>query len=132
MINNGIEVQLKPDAQNIKGNNFLTIKETLSRMGQADFDTKLLIQECHILHKQSRYFILHYKEFFELENGVRNYSDIDLEKRDSICYCLKKWGHINFIDKPEKARPINTLGISVIKYADKNDWIFETKYQVGK
>ena len=119
-----LEVGLKePD-------DFLKIRETLSRIGVASRKERKLYQSCHILHKQGRYYIVHFKELFALDGKETNLSDNDIARRNSIAKLLKDWGLVNIIGNAENVAPMSQ--IKIISFKEKNDWILETKYNIGK
>ena len=119
-----LEVSLKePD-------DFLKIRETLSRIGVASRREKKLYQSCHILHKQGRYYIVHFKELFALDGKDTNLSENDIARRNSIAKLLKDWGLVNIIGNAENVAPMSQIKIISIK--ENNDWILETKYNIGK
>ena len=121
-----LEVQLKePD-------DFLKVRETLTRIGVASRKDKKLFQSCHILHKQGRYFIVHFKELFALDGKQANFSDNDAERRNTIAQLLSDWGLIAILNKEvaEKKAPLSQ--IKVIAFKEKNEWNLETKYNIGK
>ena len=119
-----LEVGLKePD-------DFLKVRETLSRVGVASRKEKKLYQSCHILHKQGRYFIVHFKELFALDGKDTNLSANDISRRNTITNLLKDWGLINIISEIGEVAPLSQ--IKILSYAEKNDWILETKYNIGK
>ena len=119
-----LEVSLKePD-------DFLKIRETLSRIGVASRREKKLYQSCHILHKQGRYYIVHFKELFALDGKDTNLSENDIARRNSIAKLLKDWGLVNIIGNAENGAPMSQ--IKIISFKEKNDWILETKYNIGK
>ena len=118
-----LEVSLKePD-------DFLKIRETLSRIGVASRREKKLYQSCHILHKQGRYYIVHFKELFALDGKDTNLSENDIARRNSIAKLLKDWGLVNIIGNAENVAPMSQ--IKIISFKEKNDWILETKYNIG-
>ena len=121
-----LEVQLKePD-------DFLKVRETLTRIGVASRKDKKLFQSCHILHKQGRYFIVHFKELFALDGKHSNLSDNDIERRNTIAQLLSDWGLISIIN-PDNAKNKAPLSqIKVISFKDKGNWSLETKYNIGK
>jgi hypothetical protein len=121
-----LEVSLKePD-------DFLKVRETLTRIGVASRKDKKLFQSCHILHKQGRYFIVHFKELFALDGKHSNLSDNDIERRNTITQLLADWGLISIIN-PDNANAKAPLSqIKVISFKDKNNWSLETKYNIGK
>ena len=123
---NMLEVQLKePD-------DFLKVRETLTRIGVASRKDKKLFQSCHILHKQGRYFIVHFKELFALDGKHSNLSDNDIERRNTIAQLLSDWGLISIIN-PDNAKNKAPLSqIKVISFKDKGNWSLETKYNIGK
>ena len=119
-----LEVSLKePD-------DFLKIRETLSRIGVASRREKKLYQSCHILHKQGRYYIVHFKELFALDGKDTNLSENDIARRNSIAKLLNDWGLVNIIGNAENVAPMSQ--IKIISFKEKNDWILETKYNIGK
>ena len=120
-----LEVELKePD-------DFLKIRETLSRIGVASRKDKVLYQSCHILHKQGKYFIVHFKELFALDGKDTNISENDIARRNTIANLLSDWGLINVVGKSVvEAAPLSQ--IKVISFKEKNEWLLETKYNIGK
>lgn len=111
---------------------FLKVRETLTRIGVASRKDKTLYQSCHILHKQGRYFIVHFKELFALDGKKANLSINDVQRRNRIIQLLSDWGLITIL-KPETITDIAPLNqIKVIAYKEKGDWILETKYNIGK
>ena len=111
---------------------FLKVRETLTRIGVASRKDKTLYQSCHILHKQGRYFIVHFKELFALDGKKANLSMNDVQRRNRIIQLLSDWGLITIL-KPETITDIAPLNqIKVIAYKEKGDWILETKYNIGK
>ena len=109
---------------------FLKVRETLSRIGVASRKEKKLYQSCHILHKQGRYFIVHFKELFALDGKNTNLSANDISRRNTITNLLKDWGLVNIISEIGEVAPLSQ--IKILSYAEKNDWILETKYNIGK
>ena len=111
---------------------FLKVRETLTRIGVASRKEKKLYQSCHILHKQGRYYIVHFKELFALDGKHANLTQNDVQRRNRIIQLLSDWGLITIL-KPETITDIARLNhIKVIAYKEKNDWILETKYNIGK
>ena len=110
---------------------FLKVRETLSRIGIASKKDKKLYQSCHILHKQGRYFIVHFKELFGLDGKKTNFSDEDIQRRNTIVKLLIDWGLVEIVDvtRIEKQAPLSQ--IKVISFKEKKDWILETKYNIG-
>ena len=111
---------------------FLKIRETLSRIGVASRKEKKLYQSCHILHKQGRYYIVHFKELFALDGKRANITVNDVQRRNRIIQLLLDWGLVSVVstDKVSDIAPLNQ--IKVISYKEKNDWNLETKYNIGK
>ena len=125
-VENMVEIKLKqPD-------DFLKVRETLSRIGIASKKDKKLYQSCRILHKQGRYFIVHFKELFGLDGKKTNFSDEDIQRRNTIVKLLIDWGLVEIVDvtRIEKQAPLSQ--IKVISFKEKKDWILETKYNIGK
>jgi hypothetical protein len=119
-----LEVGLKePD-------DFLKVRETLSRIGVASRKEKKLYQSCHILHKQGRYYIVHFKELFALDGKNTNLSENDVARRNTIANLLKDWGLINVLGDTTVVAPLSQ--IKVLSFREKNEWILETKYNIGK
>jgi|TARA_R100000030_G_scaffold96720_1_gene85119 hypothetical protein len=120
-----LEVGLKePD-------DFLKVRETLSRIGVASRKNKTLFQSCHILHKQGKYYIVHFKELFALDGKDTNISENDIARRNTIANLLSDWGLINVVGKSTvEAAPLSQ--IKVISFKEKNEWSLETKYNIGK
>tara|TARA_Y100000114_G_scaffold60550_1_gene55560 strand:- start:2041 stop:2448 length:408 start_codon:yes stop_codon:yes gene_type:complete len=120
-----LEVGLKePD-------DFLKVRETLSRIGVASRKDKTLFQSCHILHKQGKYFIVHFKELFALDGKDTNISENDIARRNTIANLLSDWGLVKVMKTDEvKSAPLSQ--IKVISFKEKNDWKLETKYNIGK
>jgi hypothetical protein len=123
---NPLEVTLtQPD-------DFLKVRETLTRIGVASRKDKVLYQSCHILHKQGRYFIVHFKELFALDGKSADLTDNDLERRNTIAKLLIDWGLVKVV-KPELFQELAPLSqIKVIAFKDKHDWSLQTKYNIGK
>ena len=111
---------------------FLKVRETLTRIGVASRKEKKLYQSCHILHKQGRYFIVHFKELFALDGKHANLTSNDVQRRNRIARLLADWGLITVV-KPESVSDIAPLNqIKVLSYKDKGDWSLEQKYNIGK
>tara|TARA_R100000805_G_C3593267_1_gene94836 strand:+ start:108 stop:530 length:423 start_codon:yes stop_codon:yes gene_type:complete len=110
---------------------FLKVRETLTRIGVASRKEKKLYQSCHILHKQGKYFIVHFKELFALDGKKANLSVNDVQRRNRIIQLLSDWGLIStVIDETLDIAPLNQ--IKVISYKEKGNWTLETKYNIGK
>ena len=121
-----IEIKLnEPD-------DFLKVRETLTRIGVASRKEKKLYQSCHILHKQGRYFIVHFKELFALDGKRANITVNDVQRRNRIIQLLLDWGLVTVVetDKVLDIAPLNQ--IKVLAYKEKNEWELETKYNIGK
>ena len=119
-----LEVGLKePD-------DFLKVRETLSRIGVASRKERKLYQSCHILHKQGRYYIVHFKELFALDGKKTNLSENDIARRNTITNLLKDWGLIHVIGEITEVAPLSQ--IKVLSFSEKSDWTLETKYNIGK
>jgi hypothetical protein len=130
------EVQWTPD-QMIEvvlsePDDFLKVRETLTRIGVASRKERKLYQSCHILHKQGKYFIVHFKELFALDGKRANLTVNDVQRRNRIVQLLADWGLIGIVnvEQIENIAPLNQ--IKVLSYKDKTDWILETKYNIGK
>ena len=119
-----LEVGLKePDA-------FLKIRETLSRIGVASRKERKLYQSCHILHKQGRYYIVHFKELFALDGKQTNLSDNDIARRNTITKLLKDWELVEVVGELNDLAPLSQ--IKIISFKEKDEWNLETKYNIGK
>ena len=118
-----LEVTLKePD-------DFLKVRETLSRIGVASRKEKTLYQSCHILHKQGRYFIVHFKELFALDGKDTNLSENDIARRNTIANLLNDWGLIEVKGSVEPMAPLSQ--IKILSFREKDEWTLETKYNIG-
>ena len=109
---------------------FLKVRETLSRIGVASRKERKLYQSCHILHKQGRYYIVHFKELFALDGKKTNLSENDIARRNTIANLLKDWGLINILGEVTDVAPLSQ--IKVLSFSEKNEWTSETKYNIGK
>ena len=119
-----IEVKLnEPD-------DFLKVRETLSRIGVASRKERKLYQSCHILHKQGRYYIVHFKELFALDGKKTNLTENVIARRNTIAGLLKDWCLIDVIGSAEPAAPLSQ--IKVLSFREKEEWTLETKYNIGK
>jgi len=123
----GVEIILpSPD-------NFLKIKETLTRVGIASKKDKKLYQSCHILHKQGRYSILHFKELFILDGKENNLTDDDIARRNTIVNLLEEWKLLEVLDSSRIEDPIAPLSqIKILSHKEKAEWSLESKYNIGK
>lgn len=111
---------------------FLKVRETLTRIGVASRKEKKIYQSCHILHKQGKYYIVHFKELFALDGKHANLTVNDVQRRNRIINLLSDWGLIS-INSPELVTDVAPLNqIKVLSYRDKNDWVLESKYNIGK
>jgi len=110
---------------------FLKVRETLTRIGVASRKEKKIYQSCHILHKQGRYFLVHFKELFALDGKHANLTSNDVQRRNRIAQLLSDWGLVEVLntDQIKDIAPLNQ--IKVLAYRDKGDWILETKYNIG-
>ena len=110
---------------------FLKVRETLTRIGVASRKEKKIYQSCHILHKQGRYFLVHFKELFALDGKHANLTSNDVQRRNRIAQLLVDWGLVGIVsaESIQDVAPLNQ--IKVLSYKDKGDWILETKYNIG-
>jgi len=121
-----LEVELK------SADDFLKIRETLSRIGVASRRDKVLYQSCHILHKQGRYYLVHFKELFALDGKPTDLSQNDLQRRNTIAKLLSDWGLLIILD-PELFTDVAPLTqIKVLSFREKGEWTLATKYSIGK
>ena len=112
--------------------NFLKVKETLTRIGIASRKERRLYQSCHILHKQGRYFLVHFKELFALDGKESNLTNNDVERRNTVAILLQDWGLLKVL-KPAEAEPQASLSqIKVLAFKEKNEWELVPKYNIGK
>ena len=109
---------------------FLKVRETLTRIGVASRKEKKLYQSCHILHKQGRYFLTHFKELFALDGKQTNLSENDIARRNTIANLLKDWGLISIMGDASDCAPLSQ--IKVLSFREKDDWELCTKYNIGK
>ena len=122
-----IEVTLKED------DDFLKIRETLTRIGVASRKDKTIYQSCHILHKRGKYYIVHFKELFALDGKPSNFSEDDIARRNTIANLLAEWDLIGLVDATRSSDPVAPLSqIKVLPHKEKNDWILTAKYNIGK
>ena len=120
-----IEVRLKED------DDFLKVKETLTRIGIASRREKKLFQSCHILHKQGKYYIVHFKELFALDGKPTNISENDIERRNTVVNLLNEWSLVEIVS-PEKAQPtISIRQMKILPFGEKSEWDLQAKYTIG-
>ena len=124
---NMIEVKLN------EGDDFLKVRETLTRIGVASRKDKTLYQSCHILHKQGRYFIVHFKELFALDGKPSNFSDSDISRRNTIANLLAEWGLLTLVTPDLSKQPVAPISqIKVLPFKEKDQWNLTAKYNIGK
>ena len=111
---------------------FLKVRETLTRIGVASRKEKKLYQSCHILHKQGKYYIVHFKELFALDGKKANLSLNDVQRRNRIVQLLGDWGLVSINSKESIADVAPLSQIKVLAYREKGDWTLESKYNIGK
>jgi len=112
---------------------FLKVRETLTRIGIASRKDKTLYQSCHVLHKQGRYYIVHFKELFALDGKPANFDTGDISRRNTIANLLSDWGLIKLVDPDKSADPIAPMSqIKIIPHKDKDEWTLEAKYTIGR
>lgn len=113
---------------------FLKVRETLTRIGVASKKDRILYQSCHILHKQGKYYIVHFKELFSLDGKPTDISENDLSRRNAIANLLSDWGLIKIVDKSktETPPPIFLSQIKILSHKEKDDWELVPKYNIGK
>lgn len=126
MLDTLVEVTLKTE------DDFLKVRETLTRIGVASRKTKTIYQSCHILHKQGRYYIVHFKELFALDGKPSNFGEEDKARRNTIANLLAEWGIVKLVDEKSK-EPVAPLSqIKVLPHREKNEWNLIAKYNIGK
>ena len=124
-IDDMVEVKLKED------DDFLKVKETLTRIGIASRKEKKLFQSCHILHKQGKYYIVHFKELFALDGKATNISENDIERRNTIANLLHEWELVKLVT-PEKAQPtVPIRQLKILPFGEKEEWDLQAKYSIG-
>jgi hypothetical protein len=112
---------------------FLKIKETLTRIGVASRKEKKLYQSCHIFHKQGKYYIVHFKEMFAIDGKPSNFSDEDKGRRNKVAELLQDWGLLKVVDSSFIKEPIASMSqIKILSHKEKNEWTLETKYNMGR
>ena len=116
-----------------KEDDFLKVRETLTRIGVASKKEKTLYQSCHILHKQGRYYIVHFKELFALDGKPSNFSESDMARRNTITNLLKEWDLIEVVIESQTENPISPISqIKVLPFKEKDEWELVAKYNIGK
>ena len=126
-INSLVEVKLRNE------DDFLKVRETLTRIGVASKKEKTLYQSCHILHKQGRYFIVHFKELIALDGKPSNMSESDTARRNTISNLLKEWELVDLVRSEQTENPVAPISqIKVLPYKEKNEWELVAKYNIGK
>lgn len=121
-----LEVELpEPD-------NFLKVKETLTRIGIASRKERRLYQSCHILHKQGRYFLVHFKELFALDGKESNLTNNDVERRNTVAVLLQDWGLLKIMKPAEAEQQASLSQIKVLSFKEKDEWDLVPKYNIGK
>ena len=121
-----LEITLKQD------DDFLKVRETLTRIGVASRKDKRLYQSCHILHKKGKYYIVHFKELFSLDGKPTDFDESDLGRRNTIANLLAEWGLVLLVSKQRSEAPVAPLSqIKVISYGERNEWDLVTKYSIG-
>ena len=127
MLETLVEVRINND------DDFLKIRETLTRIGVASRKDKTIYQSCHILHKQGRYYIVHFKELFALDGKPSNFGDEDKGRRNTIANLIAEWGLVELVDKNKSTEPVAPLSqIKVLPHREKNEWNLVAKYNIGK
>jgi len=111
---------------------FLKVRETLTRIGVASRKEKKIYQSCHILHKQGKYYIVHFKELFALDGKKTNLSSNDVQRRNRIIQLLSDWGLIGVVNSEKIADVAPLNQIKVLSFKEKNDWTLESKYNIGR
>jgi hypothetical protein len=121
-----LEITLKEE------DDFLKVRETLTRIGVASRKDKTLYQSCHILHKQGKFYIVHFKEMFALDGKPTNFSDEDKGRRNTIAALLEDWGLLKIVDPSQAADPVTALNqIKILPHTEKNEWTLVQKYAIG-
>lgn len=127
LINTLVEVTLENE------DDFLKVKETLTRIGVASKKNKTLYQSCHILHKQGKYYIVHFKELFALDGKPSDFSEEDRGRRNAIAKLVDEWGLVKIVDKNQIKEPITPISqIKILPYKEKEEWNLVAKYNIGR
>lgn len=122
-----VEIKLKTEED------FLKVRETLTRIGVASARDRKLYQSCHILHKQGRYYIVHFKELFVLDGKPSTLTDDDIGRRNTITNLICEWGLVEIVDKQKTEAPVAPMSqVKVIPYRDKDQWELVAKYNIGR
>ena len=122
-----VEVTLK------ESDDFLKVKETLTRIGVASRKDKTLYQSCHILHKQPKYYIVHFKELFALDGKPYNFSDTDVARRNTIANLLEEWNLVKLVNVDKTKEPTLPLNqLKILSFSEKDEWTLTPKYNIGK
>ena len=121
-----VEIKLK------KSEDFLKIKETLTRMGIPSVKERKLFQSCHILHKKGKYYIVHFKELFKLDGKDAEIEDEDVQRRNLICSLLDEWELVELVDKSKIEDKLHIKKIKIIPFSKKDEWDLIAKYNIGK
>ena len=126
-LSNMIEVTLKNE------DDFLKVRETLTRIGIASRKDKILYQSCHILHKQGQYYIVHFKELFALDGKPANFDEAHIARRNTVANLLGDWGLVVLVDAEKSSEPKAPLSqIKILPFKEKNEWSLEAKYNIGR
>jgi hypothetical protein len=127
MLESLVEVLIKDD------DDFLKIRETLTRIGVASRKDKTIYQSCHILHKQGRYYIVHFKELFALDGKPSNFGEEDKGRRNTIANLIAEWGLVELVEPAKSSEPVTPLSqIKVLPHREKDQWNLVAKYNIGK
>lgn len=126
ILNTFLEVKLAEEED------FLKVKETLTRIGVASKKDKILYQSCHILHKQGRYYVVHFKELFALDGKPTNFTDEDRSRRNTIVSLLEEWNLVKIMNRHLLEDKISLNQVKIISFKEKDSWVLTSKYNVGK
>ena len=125
-VDNLLEIELNDEED------FLKIRETLTRIGVASRKDKTIYQSCHILHKRGKYYIVHFKELFALDGKKTNFNENDLGRRNTITNLLAEWGLLNLVNAAHSAEPVVSLSqVKILSFKDKPNWNLVAKYNIG-
>lgn len=126
LVNSFVEIRLLDDQ------NFLKIRETLTRIGIPSKKEKVLYQSCHILHKKGHFYIVHFKELFKLDGKDSSLDQTDITRRNTVAHLLQDWGLCQLID-PARAQPVEqNSSLSILTFSEKKNWKLVPKYNIGK
>lgn len=128
-----VDLETMIEVELVNEDDFLKVRETLTRIGIASRKDMTLYQSCHILHKQGKYYIVHFKELFALDGKPTNFDEADISRRNTIANLISEWGLVKLVDPSKSEDPISPLSqIKVLPHKDKDTWNLVAKYNIGR